>query len=100
MKRLFLGFPLYWRVGLDELTKKMSGKIEEKKRKEEHMTDEACHLRLKNCAGTRRCSLVLRPHETKEKLDSSESEVVKISESFVRVINFNPNEVRNETDTT
>ncbi len=47
------------------------------------MTDEACHLRLKDCEGTRRCSLVLRPHETKEKSDRTESEVVKISETFV-----------------
>ena len=43
---------------------------------------------------------MLGPHEGKEKSDSTESEVVKTHETFVRVINFNPNEVRIERDTT
>lgn len=54
------------------------------------MADEACHLRLNDCQGTRRCTLVLRPQETKEKPDRTEFEVVKIGETFVQVISFNP----------
>jgi hypothetical protein len=62
------------------------------------MTDEPCHLRLKDYEGTGRYSLALRPHAAKEKSDRTESEAVKINETFVRVIHFNTNEVRNKTD--